>query len=307
MSSVRCRGLSHVYGSRRHRVHALRDVSFDAVAGEIVGLVGPNGAGKTTLLDILAGELCPTTGEVVVAGQRAGTLAARRAVGYAPDPPLAPPELTGLEWLGYLAAHRATSARERVHLVRAAVEFAGLEDFVGRRTGGYSHGMAQRLGLATAAISRGSVVLLDEALSGVDPLVHRRLREQIARLAATHKLVILSSHDLAAIERLATRVIILWGGRVHADVGTGALLKERVAELALDGASIKAVGWLLERFVGAARTGQGVAVPLTQGLTVEAILAACRDARIPIAGTRVRYRALEDLLLAAEQQHRGRE
>jgi Cu-processing system ATP-binding protein len=278
---VTCRAATKVYGTGRRRKAALEHCSFTAEAGEIIGVVGPNGAGKTTLLSLIAGELSLTAGELSVAGYRAGTRAARRAVGFAPDPPVLPPDLNGTEWLTYLASHRARSAEQRARLVAWAIGVAELEPFVARRIGTYSRGMTQRLGLAAAALARGAVLALDEVLSGVDPLVQRRLREQIARLAGSRRAVIIASHDLAALERLATRVLVLWGGRLVADVSTARLVNERVA----------------------GRTGQGVAVRLAGGRTVEEVLATCREERIPVAASRVRYRALEDILLEAAARH----
>jgi ABC-type multidrug transport system ATPase subunit len=281
----------------------LERCSFSAEAGEIIGVVGPNGAGKTTLLNLIAGELPLTAGELWVLGHRAGTREARRLVGYAPDPPLAPPELTGSEWLTYLASHRARTPQGRLRLVRWAIEFAELEDFAARRVSTYSRGMGQRLGVAAAAILQGPVMVLDEALSGIDPLVQRRLRSQIAALARGGRLVLIASHDLAAVERLATRVIVLWEGVVQADVSTARLITERVAELTLAGSALSHADRLAMRFPGALLTGQGVAVPLTAGRSVEEVLAACREERIAVAASRVRYRALEDILVAAAARH----
>jgi ABC-2 type transport system ATP-binding protein len=298
VSTVEATGVAKHYGSGRTERRALVDVNFTAHAGEIIGIVGPNGAGKTTLLGLIAGDLELTSGTLTVGGHRAGTRAARRLVGYAPDPPLLPPELTGTEWLSYLASHRASTPRDRLALVRQAVELAELGEFVGRRVNTYSRGMAQRLALAAAALT-GPVLVLDEILSGIDPLVQRRLRGQIAELAREGRVVLLASHDLGAVERVATRVFVLMRGRIVADVQTGALLAERVAELTLSGSALSLAPRLLDRFRGAVRTGQGVAVPLVSGLTVEEVLAVCREIRVPVAGSRVRYRALEDLLVAA--------
>ncbi len=301
MSLIACTGVSRVYGSGRRRRTALCDCAFVVEAGEVVGLVGPNGAGKTTLLRLLAGELAPTTGQLTVAGSRAGTPAARRRTGFAPDPPLAPPELTGLEWLTYLASHRSSGAAQRVALVRWAIEFGHLAEFAGRRIGEYSRGMAQRLALTAAAMLAESVLLLDEVLAGVDPLVARSLRHAIAAFAATGRAVMLASHDLAAVERLATRVLVISRGCIISDVATAELLRERVAELSLNGGGLSRIGWLLARYPGAVRTGDGVAIPLTRGLVIEELLATCQAERIPLAGSRIRYRALEDLLVAAEE------
>ena len=106
---------------------------------------------------------------------------------------------------------------------------ADLEAFVGRRIGEYSRGMMQRLGLAAAAVCGNSVLALDEVLSGVDPLVSRRLRSQICQLAALDRVVIIASHDLAALEKIATRVLVLWDGQVSADVSVSQLVNERVS------------------------------------------------------------------------------
>lgn len=298
MSLVAARGVSKIYGTRRRRA-ALERCTFHVEAGEIVGLVGPNGAGKTTLLGLVAGDLALTSGTLLVADHRAGTRAARRSVGYAADPPVAPAELTGVEWLRYLASQRAGVPGERDRLVQWAVELGEGEAFVGRRIGTYSRGMTQRLGVAAAAVLATAVLVLDEVLSGVDPLVQRRLRERIARLARGGLAVMIASHDLGTVERLATRVLLMWSGRIVADVATAALAAERVLELSLAGSSLADADRLAARYPGAVRTGQGVAVPLRRGLSVEAVLAACRDERLAVAASRVRYRALEDLLIAA--------
>lgn len=297
MTLVECRVASRAYGSGARRRVALEACSFTAERGEIIGVVGPNGAGKTTLMRLLAGEIAPTSGVVTVAGFRAGTPEARRTVGLAEDPPLAPPELSGLEWLTYLASHRARTPSQRVALVRWAIEFGVLAEFAGRRIGEYSRGMAQRLALAAAGLLAGGALLLDEVLAGVDPIVARSLRGAIAAFAASERLVILASHDLGTVERLATRVLVLSRGHLVSDISTAALLKERMAELSLNGGALGRIEWLLTRYPGAARTGDGIAIPLVQGLTLEEILATCRTERIPVAATRVRYRALEDLLV----------
>ncbi|MFQ6047271.1 MAG: ABC transporter ATP-binding protein, partial [Gemmatimonadales bacterium] len=261
MSLLRLSGVSHTYGSGRRRSTALRAVSFAGAPGEVIGVVGPNGAGKTTLLRLIAGDLIPTSGEISLAGARPGTRTGRRQVGFASDPPLAPPELTGGEWLSYLASHRAGSPSEGLRLVRAAVEVGQLEAFVGRRIADYSRGMGQRLAVAAAYISAGPIVVLDEVLSGVDPLVQRHLRGQIAGIAALRKLVVIASHDLAAVERLATRVLVLFDGRLVADVATAALLLERVLELSFNGTTLASADRLFRRYPEAMRTGEGVAVP----------------------------------------------
>lgn len=301
MSLLTAGNLTRAYGSGRRKRLALCRCSFAVEAGEIVGLVGPKGAGKTTLLRLLAGELVPSSGAATVVGHRAGTREARGRTGFAAHPPLAPAELSGVEWLAYLAGHRAASGAERVALVRWAIEVAHLEEFAGRRIGEYSRGMIQQVALAAAAVLAESLLLLDEVLADVDPLMARFLRHSIAALATSGRAVLLASHDLAALERLATRVLVISRGRIVTDVAMADLLRERVAELSLNGGSLGRVDWLLARYPEAVRTGDGVAIPLTRGLAMEELLAVCQAERIPLAGSRIRYRALEDLLVAAEE------
>ncbi|MFC1640130.1 ATP-binding cassette domain-containing protein [Gemmatimonadota bacterium] len=290
-------GKHYKSGSRR-RV-ALRDCSFECDSGEIVGVIGPNGAGKTTMLRMISGETTVSSGEVIVAGYRAGTRRARRAVGYVGDPPMLPGELSGVEWLNYLSCHRASHPRERTALLQWSIDLADLGDFVGRQIAQYSRGMVQRLGLATAALTGSDVVVLDEVLSGVDPLVARRLRGTITKLSAIGRLVLVASHDLSTLERFATRVLVLWRGGLIADVNVARLASERVAELSLSGSGMSLCDRLLDRFSGAVRTEDGVAIPLTQGLTIEQTIAVCRSERIPVAASRVRFRVLEDILMGA--------
>jgi ABC-2 type transport system ATP-binding protein len=163
--------------------------------------------------------------------------------------------------------------------------------------------MMQRLGLAAAALLGGSLVVLDEVLSGVDPLVSRTMRGRVATLASRGRLVVVASHDLAAVERLATRVLVLCGGALAADVNVAQLLSERVAEISLSGSGLAAVERVVDRFAGAARTGDGLAVPLVGGLTIEQVLTTCRAERVAVAGSRIRYRALEDILLSAAEKN----
>jgi len=300
MSMLRVTALTKTFGRGRRAHVALDSCTFAADRGEIIGVIGPNGAGKTTLLGVLAGRVPASSGSVEIAGRRAGAAPARRTIGFASDPPLAPPELSGTEWLRYLASHRAASPAERLSLVRRGIEVGELETFSSRPIGGYSRGMGQRLALASAVAERAELLLLDETLAGVDPLVQRRLRQQIANQASQGRCIVIASHDLAAVERLATRVLVLWRGRIIADIATARLLAERVAEITLSGSALAGVDQLIGRYPGALRTGHGLAVPLARGLTIEQLLTDCHEQRIPVAATRVRYRALEDILVAAE-------
>lgn len=295
---VSVRAACRTYGSGRRANEALRDCNIDLYRGEIVGLVGPNGAGKTTLLKLIAGHLNCSSGSIMVAGHRAGTREARRMIGFAADPPVAPRELSGLEWLGYLASHRSENPAVRVAKVRKALEMGDLSSFARRRIAEYSRGMSQQLALSAAALC-GDVLLLDETLSGLDPIVAKTLRKPIAELAASGRVVLISTHDLAAVERIATRAVILVEGRVAASVRMAELLSSRVAEIGINNVTESSRNLLVKRFPAATLTPEGISVPLTGGLTVEGVLVACRTEHLAVSDSKVRYAALEDLFVKA--------
>ena len=234
--------------------------------------------------------LAPDAGTSTVAGAPAGSLAARRALGFAPDGPVFPPALTVRETLDYYARFHASGAARRV-LVAAALELGGLGDVADRRTANLSQGFAQRLALAQAALGGRRVLLLDETLSALDPVVRRALCDGLQRLAARGVAVLLSSHDLAAVERLAGRVVVLVQGRVVRSAPLPVLLRERVLEVVLDAPpAVPPPGFRA--------TPAGLEVDLGTG-TVEAALAVCRAHRLAVRATRVRLKSLEDVVLDA--------
>ncbi|HET7789451.1 MAG TPA: ABC transporter ATP-binding protein [Gemmatimonadales bacterium] len=278
------------YRAGRHAVRALDGVSLALLAGEIVGLVGANGAGKTTLLSVAAGRLAATSGTIGVPGAAPGSAGSRRVVGFAPDGAVFPPTLTVREVLDYYARLHVSGPR-RAALVARALEIGGLAEVADRRAAALSRGFSQRLSLAQAAIGARRVLLLDESLSGLDPVARRAVCDRLAALAASGVAILLSSHDLAAVERLAQRVIVLHRGRIVREGPTTALLGERVLELVLDGPADRVPpGFRVTPF--------GVETDLGQG-TVEAALALARAHRLAVRASRVRLRSLEDVVLDA--------
>ena len=270
------------------RVRAVDGVSLALMPGEIVGLVGANGAGKTTLLRLAAGLLAPDSGLVTVLGGPPDRPLARRGTGYAPDGPVFPPALTVREVLDYYARLHVAGPRRRA-LVAGALALGDLADVAERRAAALSRGEAQRLALAQAALGGRRVLLLDETLSGIDPVVRRALCDRLARLAQDGVAVLLASHDLTAVERLAGRVAILARGRIVRSASTAELLRERVLEVVLDRppveppAGFRVTPTGLERDLGAD--------------SVEAALAVCRAHRLAVRASRVRLRTLEDAVL----------
>jgi ABC-2 type transport system ATP-binding protein len=200
--------LGRTYAGR----HGVRDLSFAAPAGCVVGLVGPNGAGKSTTLRMLAGTLLPTAGRAVVSGfdlvREAAAVRAR--VGWLPERAPLYTELTVREQLQFFARLRELPRPD--HAVDRAAARADLVALLDRRIGGLSRGMSQRVGIATAVLHDPAVLLLDEPTSGLDPA---------QRHGAT---VVLSTHVLSEIEAAADRLVVLRAGRLVADTTPGELL-----------------------------------------------------------------------------------
>jgi Cu-processing system ATP-binding protein len=275
----------------------LRGVSLALLPGEIAGVVGPAGAGKTTLLQVAAGCLQPKAGEVRVCGTLVSDPAARRLVGYANDSPVFPWALTVREVLTYYARlHCAWNHERRPYgLVREALELAGLAAGADLRVEALERSDLHRLGLAQAILGGRRVVLLDEMLSGLDAIGRRDLRGRIARLAATGVVVLITSRDPVALERLAARVLVLREGRIVRAGPLATLLGERVLEVILDAPPA-------EPPPGFRVTAAGLEAPLA-GRTVEAALALCRAHRLAVRASRVRVKSLEEIVLETHDAH----
>jgi ABC-type multidrug transport system ATPase subunit len=285
-------------GRGRPRVSALDGADLVALAGECVGLVGPNGAGKSTLLAVAAGLLAPDAGDVWVCGRRPHARAARRLVGYAPEQPAFYPELTVREVQACFAAAHARGPAARRALVDDALGLGGLADWADRRSAALSRGIAQRLAFAQAALGRRELVLLDETLSGLDPLAQRDARERIRGLLERGVTVVISSHDLAAVERLAARVAILQQGRTVRMLEAGDLARELSLVLLVDGSPRAAAHILSQRYAQVLCEPAGARVPIGPRETPEDILAYCREHRIGVRASHVVSRTLEETAVA---------
>jgi ABC-2 type transport system ATP-binding protein len=200
--TLRTEGLTKRYGTHT----ALSGVDLTVSAGSVYGLVGPNGAGKTTLLAILAGLRRATEGRIDLG-------VPRRRIAVLPDTPQFDPWLTGREVVA-LAAHLATDAdADAASGVDGALADAGLAESAGRRVGGYSRGMLQRLGIAATMVGRPELLLLDEPASALDPAGRREVLDLIGQLRG-HATVVLSSHILGDVQEVCDTVGILREGRL---------------------------------------------------------------------------------------------
>jgi ABC-2 type transport system ATP-binding protein len=204
---------TYALGFFRKKVRAITDVNLRVERGEIFGLLGPNGAGKTTTLKIVMGLVRPSRGSAQILGHRVGELASKRLIGYLPESPYFYDYLTGRELLVFVGQLFGLSRRESRRRAGELIERVDLKHAADRALRRYSKGMLQRIGLAQALINEPELVVLDEPLTGLDPLGRKHLRELIGELGRQGKTVILSSHILSDVELLANRVAILVRGR----------------------------------------------------------------------------------------------
>jgi ABC-2 type transport system ATP-binding protein len=210
-------------------VLALDGLTMVVPAGSVFGLLGPNGAGKTTCLRLLAGLTRPTAGRAIVSGTvvAADALAVRRGLGYLEQDPRAYRWMTGREQLSMLGRLHGLGGDRLSRAVAEAVERVDLADAADRRTGTYSGGMRQRLGIAGALVHKPPVIVLDEPVSALDPEGRRDVLELIASLRG-ETTVMFSTHVLADVERICDRVAILDHGRLVIE-GSLAELLDRFA------------------------------------------------------------------------------
>jgi ABC-2 type transport system ATP-binding protein len=211
--AIRATGCSKWYG----HVLGVSDIDW-TLPGGVVGLLGPNGAGKSTLIKLIAGLLRPTRGTLEVYGQSPFTSAATRArVGYAPEHDATYDELSALELCTAMATLAGVPRAEAGAAAARALEVMGMTAAAHRRVRGFSKGMRQRTKLASAIAHDPDLLLLDEPLTGVDPVARAAIVERIRAWAQDGKTVIISSHVLYEIEALTRNIVVVYRGQVLAE------------------------------------------------------------------------------------------
>lgn len=224
---IEVKRLTKTYGN----VVAVRDVSFEVGAHEVVGFLGPNGAGKSTTLRIIAGFLGATRGKVTVNGIDIveEPIRARGHIGYMPENVPLYPELRVAEYLRFRAELKRVPRAKRKDAVARAMRDVRIEDHENVVIGHLSKGYRQRVGLADAIVSRPAVLVLDEPTAGLDPNQIREVRELIRSLTEHHA-VLLSTHIMSEVEATCDRALVIHRGRLVAQGTLGDLRKLRRAK-----------------------------------------------------------------------------
>jgi len=239
---VEAEGLVKVFGE----VRALDGLSFQVENGEIFGLIGPNGAGKTTALRIVSTLLLPTSGSVKASGQDVVSNASeiRKIISYLPEEAGAYKNLSGYEYLQFMAKFTTKNIETAKETVEVAAKISGLEDRLKDKVKAYSKGMKRRLLVARALMTRPKLAVLDEPTAGLDVLhsVHVRgiIKQYVEKQGVT---VLLSSHNMLEVEHLCNRVALINKGKIVAE-GSPAELKKKANASNLEEVFAKVVGFV---------------------------------------------------------------
>jgi ABC-2 type transport system ATP-binding protein len=217
-----CQRVSKWYGP----VIGVNHVTLELRSG-ITGLVGANGAGKSTLMRLITGHLRPDLGSIQVHGWDAGSTAARRYVGYCPENDAFYEEMSGRQFVEAMARLCGYPRREARKRTEAALERVGMAGRAERCLRGYSKGMRQRIKLAQALLHDPELLVLDEPLSGIDPVGRSEFIRLFRDLAALGKCLLISSHELEELEKLTDHIAIMAHGRIAA-VGAVAQIRDRL-------------------------------------------------------------------------------
>jgi len=210
-------------------VEVLKGLSFEVQRGEIFGFLGPNGAGKTTTIKAITEIIYPDAGEITVCGLPHTALEAKRRLGFMTESPYFYRHLTGREFLRFCGELLGLDRKRIDGRIAKVLDEVGMAERAGRLMGTFSKGMLQRVGLAQALLGEPELLILDEPMSGLDPVGRRQLRDIILAQAAAGVTVFFSSHIIPDVEMICDRVAIIVDGKVRA---TGA-----VSELVSDEAS----------------------------------------------------------------------
>ncbi len=214
---IKIESLTKVFrvGFFRKKVKAVNDLSLEVYRGEIFGFLGPNGAGKTTSIKILMGLLFPTSGRATLFGYSPFDIRAKSKIGFLPENPYFYEYLTGYEFLEFYATLFGLPRSIRSARVERLLEQVGLSHAKNLPLRKYSKGMIQRIGIAQALINDPDLVVLDEPMSGLDPIGRKEVRDIIFQLKEQGKTVFFSSHILQDVEMICDRVAILIKGQLR--------------------------------------------------------------------------------------------
>jgi ABC-2 type transport system ATP-binding protein len=243
---------------------SLENLNLQVESGEVFGFLGPNGAGKSTTIKLLMRLIFPTSGRARILGKSIEDVSTHQVVGYLPEQPYFYDYLTAAELLDYFARFHRLTASDRRERIERMLKKVGLETAKRIQLRKYSKGMLQRVGMAQAILHEPEVVVLDEPMSGLDPLGRREVRDIILELKREGRTVLFSTHILSDAEMLCDRVGVIVGGKLRGVGAPGEMVGMRTQGMEIlfevEGTAKKFA--LMDR---AARTGERYRVEVSEG------------------------------------------
>ena len=286
-------------GVRRKRVQAVKDLDLAVEEGEIFGFVGPNGAGKTTTIKMLMGLIFPTSGKAFIYDAPIPSVEAKRRIGFLPENPSYYEFLTGREALRFFGQLSGVGPSVLSPRLEELLELVGISDAADRQIRKYSKGMQQRLGIAQALVGDPSFVVLDEPMSGLDPIGRKDVRDLILELRRRGKTVLFSTHILPDVEMICDRVGIIVKGRLSrlGRIDEFTDLESQETEVCLKGLSPETIG-KLEKDAGApVIRGTLAYFTLPTQEKAQAFIAGAQGQGATLISLTPKRRSLEDIFL----------
>ncbi|HVY47696.1 MAG TPA: ABC transporter ATP-binding protein [Minicystis sp.] len=280
-------------------VDAVKGVSFDVRRGEIFGFLGPNGAGKTTTIKMLTGLIAPSRGEATLFGKKIPSPEARKMIGFLPENPYVYPYLTPREFVSMCGRLSGMGGRALAARTLDVLKQVGIAYAADRPVGRLSKGMLQRTGLAAALVAEPEMLVLDEPMSGLDPVGRKEVRDLIHEEQGRGRTIFFSTHILSDVEAMCDRVAILREGRVVVSGALRSLLRGDVLRTDVTLASVsEGLRAALEALGVAVVDRPGVVVVEIEGdAKVKDVLRAALDGGAQVVQVMPRRETLEDLFL----------
>jgi ABC-2 type transport system ATP-binding protein len=281
------------------KVEAVRGISLKVARGQIFGFLGPNGAGKTTTIKMLTGLIAPTSGRATILGKEIPSPEAMGSVGFLPENPYVYPYLTPREFVSLCGRLNGMGGAKLKKSVEAVIERVGIAYAMDRPVRNLSKGMLQRTGLAAALVHDPELLILDEPMSGLDPVGRKEVRDLIVEEAHANKTVFFSSHILSDVEMLCDAVCILRKGEVVVS-GTIAELVDKGArrsEITISAPSDDLAAALEKVAERTQRVGKTLVVEVQGDDAIRSVLERALAAGVRIESLTPKRETLEDIFV----------
>lgn len=286
-------------GFFRKRVEAVKSVSFEVRRGEIFGFVGPNGSGKTTVIKMLTGLIAPTGGKATLFGEPIPSAKARARIGFSPENPYIYPYITPREFVEMCGSLSGLSGSELRDRTMASLERTGVAYAADRPARALSKGMQQRTSIAAAIMHDPELLILDEPMSGLDPVGRKEIRNLILEEQSRGRTVFLSTHILADVESICERVTVLKKGEVVVSGTLRELLGGEVlhTDIVVDRLPAQLREELLAEGLKVTTRGLHVLLEVESSANASAVLRRLVEAGVEVVEVSPKRENLEDLFM----------